>query len=174
MSPIEPKRLASPILLGGPYARQFIKVGVVLGFTAATVFSDQVGPASATKMCRSVIIKGLEALFAESLVTARHYGVEADVIGSLQNLLQVKDWQAQAHYMISRSIEHGSRRAEEMREVAETIHDAGIEPYMSTACVSRQLWAAKFTGALATTGLSDMLEEMLLAKDNTMQGKTAC
>ena len=173
MAPIEPKMMASPILLGGPHADQFITVGSALGLTAATVFSDQVGPASATKMCRSVIIKGMEALFAESLVAARHYGVESDVVESLHNLLRVEDWQAQVHYMISRSIQHGTRRAEEMREVAGTIHDAGVEPLMSTACVSRQEWAAKFSRAQLKTELGDMLDEMLLEEDKTMERKTA-
>ena len=173
MAPIEPKRLASPILLGGPHAGRFEEFGASLGFTAAKVFSGQVGPASATKMCRSVIIKGMEALFAESLVAARHYGVETDVVESLSNLLQVEDWQAQAHYMISRSIEHGLRRAEEMREVTATMNDADVDPLMSIACINRQEWAATFDNALITEELGDMLDKMLLNEDKTMARKTA-
>jgi hypothetical protein len=46
--------------------------------------SDRLGVASATKMCRSVMIKGLEAMVIESFTTARHYGVEDAVIASLQ------------------------------------------------------------------------------------------
>jgi 3-hydroxyisobutyrate dehydrogenase-like beta-hydroxyacid dehydrogenase len=76
MSPINPKRAASPMLLGGPHAAEFLSVARQLGFTAATVFSDQIGGASAAKMCRSVIIKGMEALLGESLLAARRYGVE--------------------------------------------------------------------------------------------------
>ena len=173
MAAIEPKRMASSILLGGPHANQFKEFGVSLGFTAAKVFSGRVGPASATKMCRSVIIKGMEALFAESLVAARHYGVETDVVESLTNLLQVEDWQAQARYMISRSIQHGTRRAEEMREAAATIDDAGIDPLMSAACVSRQEWSATFDDALITDELGGMLDEMLPSEEKTMERKTA-
>ncbi len=158
MSPIEPKRMASPILLGGPHARQFTKAGSFLGFAGATVFSDQVGPASATKMCRSVIIKGMEALFTESLVAARHYGVESDVVESLHNLLQVENWETKARYMISRSIQHGSRRAEEMQEVASTVADAGIDPLMSTACSKRQKWASMFSTALCNQDFPSMLD----------------
>ena len=46
----------------------------------ASVFSDRVGSASAAKMCRSVIVKGMEALLGESLLAARRYGVEGAVL----------------------------------------------------------------------------------------------
>ena len=42
------------------------------------------GAASAAKMCRSVMVKGIEALLTESLLTARRHGVEDAVLASLQ------------------------------------------------------------------------------------------
>jgi hypothetical protein len=51
-----------------------------LGF--APRWHERLGVASATKMCRSVMIKGLEAMVIESFTTARHYGVEDAVIAS--------------------------------------------------------------------------------------------
>src|SRR5690349_12028075 len=42
MSPIAPKRVASPILFGGPHAELFLPIARRLGFSAAQVFSDQV------------------------------------------------------------------------------------------------------------------------------------
>ena len=51
---------------------------------APSVFSDEIGRASAAKMCRSVIVKGMEALLGESLLAARHYGVESAVLESLR------------------------------------------------------------------------------------------
>ena len=50
--------------------------------------------------------------------------------------------------MISRSLEHGARRAEEMREVARTVEDAGLAPLMSAAIAERQDWAAAHKDAL--------------------------
>ena len=79
-------------------------------------------------MCRSVIVKGLEALLAESLLTARRHGVEEAVLASLPDLFPVGDWRKLARYMISRSLQHGRRRAEEMREAARTVAEAGVEP----------------------------------------------
>ena len=49
----------------------------------AKAISTQVGVASAIKMCRSVLVKGLEALAVECLFAARRYGAEKEVLASL-------------------------------------------------------------------------------------------
>ena len=64
MTPIAPKRIASSMLLGGPHADAFLEGARPLGFTGAKFFSPTIGQASATKMCRSVMIKGVEALLS--------------------------------------------------------------------------------------------------------------
>ncbi|MEZ5653001.1 MAG: DUF1932 domain-containing protein [Burkholderiaceae bacterium] len=167
MAPIGPRRVASPILLGGTRAHELAPALVALGFTGVRAYADTVGPASATKMCRSVMIKGIEALLAESMLAARHYGVEDDVLNSLSDLLPVGDWHKLARYMISRSIEHGVRRAEEMREVARTVQEAGVEPWMTRACVERQEWAPRHWAALEHDTIAPFLDAMRAARDNT-------
>jgi 3-hydroxyisobutyrate dehydrogenase-like beta-hydroxyacid dehydrogenase len=161
MSPIAPQRIASPVWLGGPHAREFLPLAQSLGFTAAAVYSDTLGEASAAKMCRSVIIKGMEALLAESLLTARRHGVEDAVLASLKDLFPVGDWRKLARYMISRSLQHGRRRAEEMAEAVRTVEEAGLEPWMSRGCVERQQWAAGHADALRREVLTEMLDDML-------------
>lgn len=161
MSPIGPKRIASPILLGGAHADDFLKLATPLGFTGASVFAREVGKASAAKMCRSVMVKGIEALLTESMLSARRHGVEETVLASLQDLFPAADWRKLAHYMISRSLLHGKRRSEEMREVAETVQNAGIAPLMSSACAERQDWAAGFRSAAGADSLETMLDEIL-------------
>jgi 3-hydroxyisobutyrate dehydrogenase-like beta-hydroxyacid dehydrogenase len=161
MSPIHPKRVGSPMLFGGKHAAAFLPLAQRLGFRGAEVFSDQIGRASAAKMCRSVMIKGMEALLTESLLSARHYGVESTVIDSLRNLFPAADWPTLARYMISRSLIHGRRRAEEMREVAQTVSEAGLQPHMSAACAQRQDWAASFREAASIEPLEAMLEAVL-------------
>jgi 3-hydroxyisobutyrate dehydrogenase-like beta-hydroxyacid dehydrogenase len=161
MSPIGPKRIASPILLGGPHADDFLKLAQPLGFSGAKVFAAEVGKASAAKMCRSVMIKGIEALLTESMLAARKHGVEATVLASLQDLLSGIDWRELAQYMISRSLIHGKRRAEEMREVAVTVANTGLTPHMSAACAERQDWAAQFRPAADAQTLEAMLDQIL-------------
>ncbi len=135
-----PKGLKSPMLLGGPHAEAFLAYAAGLELNAKA-YAEEVGLASATKMCRSVMIKGVEALLAECLLSARHYGVETAVLGSLGDLLPNPDWETHARYMISRSLLHGKRRAEEMREVARTVEEAGLDGWMSSAAARRQDWA---------------------------------
>lgn len=160
MAPINPDRTAVPILLGGPHAGEFMAVAAELGFSGASVCSDRIGKASATKMCRSVIIKGMESLLTESMLAARHYGVEKDVLASLGNLLDTDDWEALARYMLSRSLEHGARRAEEMREAARTVREAGVEPSMSQASVVCQERSTAWARALGRKDLAGMLDAM--------------
>jgi 3-hydroxyisobutyrate dehydrogenase-like beta-hydroxyacid dehydrogenase len=164
MTPFPPKRIASPMLLGGPHAGEFLARATLLGFEGE-VFSNEIGKASATKMCRSVMIKGIEALLMESMLTARHYGVEDTVLASLSDLLPIGDWERLARYMISRSVEHGVRRAEEMREVADTVAEAGVEPLMSAAAAERADWAAHHKPALTHEALGPMLDHVLKTLD---------
>jgi 3-hydroxyisobutyrate dehydrogenase-like beta-hydroxyacid dehydrogenase len=157
MTPIAPKRIASQMLLGGPHAAEFLDRAAPLGFKAE-IFSHIIGQASAVKMCRSVIIKGTEALLTESMLAARHYGVEKMVLDSLSDLLPVGDWPKLARYFISRSLEHGVRRAEEMREAAATVAEAGVEPLMALATAEREDWAAAYKDALKENDLGALLD----------------
>ena len=161
MAPIAPARIRSPVLLGGPHAAAFLPMGQALGFAGMRFCSATPGQAAATKMCRSVIVKGVEALLSEALLAARHYGVESDVVASLGDLFPRPDWAAHARYMISRTLLHGARRAEEMREAARTVAEAGISPWMSEACIERQAWAPRHAAALGQQELVPLLDAML-------------
>jgi 3-hydroxyisobutyrate dehydrogenase-like beta-hydroxyacid dehydrogenase len=161
MAPVPPQRLGTPILLGGSHAEAFLPIARKLHFDGARMFDTELGRASAAKMCRSVIVKGMESLLTESLLTARYFGVESSVLASLQDVFSKHDWERQAHYMISRSLLHGRRRAEEMREVARTVSEAGIDPWMSAACARRQDWSAAYRTEAAHGALEELLDAML-------------
>ena len=161
MSPIGPKRIGSPMLLGGPHAETLLPTLQAIGFGGATAFSPVIGRASAAKMCRSVMIKGMEALLGEALLAARHHEVEQVVLESLRDLFPGLDWRTLARYMIGRSLQHGRRRAEEMREVALTVDEAGVGSAMSRAATDRQDWAALHSAALQHQTLEPMLDAIL-------------
>jgi 3-hydroxyisobutyrate dehydrogenase-like beta-hydroxyacid dehydrogenase len=146
MTSVPPYRIKVPLLLGGPAAAALLPVLAALGF-AARVASDRLGVASATKMCRSVMIKGLEAMVIESLTAARHHGVEDAVIASLYETFPGIDWEKQATYFFQRVIEHGRRRSEEVREVAVTVREAGLEAHSATGTADRQAWIADLADA---------------------------
>jgi 3-hydroxyisobutyrate dehydrogenase-like beta-hydroxyacid dehydrogenase len=141
MTSVPPYGIRVPMLLGGAHAARLQPVLAGLGMDAK-VASEQLGIASATKMCRSVMIKGLEALVLESYTTARHYGVEDAMIETLQETFPSIDWHTQGAYFFSRVAQHGRRRAEEMREVANTVREAGFEPFMAAAIAQKHDWMA--------------------------------
>ena len=146
MTSIPPYRIKVPLLLGGASAAELAPLINELGFVSK-VASERLGVASATKMCRSVMIKGLEAMVIESFTAARHYGVEDAVIASLRETFPGIDWEKQAAYFFQRVIEHGRRRSEEVREVAETVRDAGLTPWSASGTAERQAWAADLADA---------------------------
>ncbi len=156
MTSVPPYRIKVPLLLGGPDAAALEPVLNGLGFSSK-VASDTLGVASATKMCRSVMIKGLEAMVIESFTAARHYGVEDAVIASLKETFPGIDWEKQAAYFFQRVIEHGRRRSEEVREVAETVREAGLEPWSAAGTAERQAWVADLAdgGLFGVRGTKD-------------------
>ncbi|WP_315802431.1 NAD(P)-dependent oxidoreductase [Bradyrhizobium sp. SZCCHNS3002] len=156
MTSVPPYRIKVPLLLGGAGARELAPLLNDLGF-AAKPASDKLGVASATKMCRSIMIKGLEAMVIESFTTARAYGVEDAVLASLKETFPGIDWEKQGAYFFQRVIEHGRRRAEEVREVAETVRDIGLTPWSADGTAERQAWVADLAdeGLFGTRGTKE-------------------
>jgi 3-hydroxyisobutyrate dehydrogenase-like beta-hydroxyacid dehydrogenase len=141
MTSVPPYGIKVPMLLGGAKASELAVLLAQWGMDAKAV-SEKLGVASAIKMCRSVMIKGLEALVIESYTTARAYGVEDHVLPTLQETFPSIDWSQQGAYFFSRVVQHGKRRAEEMREAANTVREAGFEPLMTTGTAAKQQWVA--------------------------------
>jgi 3-hydroxyisobutyrate dehydrogenase-like beta-hydroxyacid dehydrogenase len=141
MTSIPPYRIKVPLLLGGAGAGELAPLLIDLGFDAKKA-SDRLGVASAVKMCRSVMIKGLEAMVIESFTTARAYGVEDAVLASLKETFPGIDWEKQGAYFFQRVIEHGRRRSEEVREVAETVREIGLTPWSAQGTAERQAFVA--------------------------------
>ncbi len=150
MTSVPPCGIKVPMLLGGARAAELAALLNGWGMDAKAV-SDQLGVASAIKMCRSIMIKGLEALVIESYSTARAYGVEDQVLPTLAETFPSIDWQKQGAYFFSRVVQHGQRRAEEMREAAHTVKEAGFAPMMASAIADKQQWVADW----ARTGVFD-------------------
>jgi 3-hydroxyisobutyrate dehydrogenase-like beta-hydroxyacid dehydrogenase len=141
MTSIPPYRIKVPLLLGGAGAKELAPRLVELGFDAKLA-SEKLGVASAVKMCRSVMIKGMEAMVIESFTTARAYGVEDAVLASLAETFPGINWEKQGAYFFQRVIEHGRRRSEEVREVAETVREVGLTPWSAQGTAERQAWVA--------------------------------
>lgn len=143
MAPVGPYGQRVPMLLGGPGAVRFVEAMGRFDMRLQILAGAGIGTAAAVKMCRSVVVKGLEALLTECALGASEYGATEHVFASLQESYPGIDWKKLADYNINRLVVHGERRAREMEEVAETLREAGVEPIMAEATARRQDWSAK-------------------------------
>lgn len=141
----------------GPVAGQGIKVEILTGGAAAIATSErlnalgmnltpvasEIGKASAIKLCRSIMIKGIEALLVDCARATRHWGVEEPVYASLDRTFPGTDWQALAVTMAERVATHGVRRAAEMREAADMLREMGLDGGLAAAVAEAQFRGAK-------------------------------
>jgi 3-hydroxyisobutyrate dehydrogenase-like beta-hydroxyacid dehydrogenase len=137
MAPVYPARHQTPVLLAGPDAAAIEPVLTALGMRASIAGAD-IGAAAAIKMVRSVMIKGMEALTLECFLAATRAGVEDQIVASLSKSFPTLEWPKIVEYNLERMASHGTRRAAEMEEVADTLRELGIDPHMANATVARQ------------------------------------
>ena len=142
MAPVPPYGQKVPMLAGGAGAPEFVEKLTPYGISAEIV-SREVGTASATKMFRSIIVKGLEALLTECVLGAIRYNADERVFASLAESFPGIQWKELADYMVGRVVVHGERRAREMEEVAATLREIDIEPIMAEAIVRRMDWSVE-------------------------------
>ena len=141
MSPVPSHGHRVPMLLGGAAAPTLVDLMARYQMNLE-VISERIGAASATKMCRSVIVKGLEALILECVLGAVPYGADERVFDTLDETFPGMNWKAMADYLVGRVVEHGERRSRELDEVAATLRAIGVEPLMAEAAARRQAWCA--------------------------------
>jgi 3-hydroxyisobutyrate dehydrogenase-like beta-hydroxyacid dehydrogenase len=143
MAPVHADLHRMPVLMTGREAPQVASYFALFGMKIE-VIDGPTGTAAAIKMCRSIVIKGLEALLLECMVTAGHFGCEEAVLHSLEASNPEFHWKELSEYMIGRVLEHGVRRAAEMREVAAMQREAGLSALMAAATAEVQDWRKRF------------------------------
>lgn len=163
MAPVHPARRSTPLLVGGPHADAAIALLQNLGFTGVRQVDGPVGAASAIKMIRSVMVKGLEALTAECVIAARGAGVLDEVIASLDASSAPRSWRERADYNLDRMLVHGLRRAAEMEEVVKTLETLGVAPALTRGTVTRQRALGELDLADVPAGLEAKLDAIFSA-----------
>ena len=137
MSPVNPSRIETPLLVSGSSAGDCVSFLNHFGYNAS-LCGPEVGQASSLKMTRSIMIKGVEALSAECFLTAQRLGIQPEIVASLTKSFDGLDWLKRGGYNLERMSKHGIRRAAEMREVIATIQETGISPDMTRSTVEWQ------------------------------------
>jgi 3-hydroxyisobutyrate dehydrogenase-like beta-hydroxyacid dehydrogenase len=159
MSAVPPHRHRVPMLASGPGAQRFVELDV--GFNVQVVDGD-LGAASAIKMLRSSLIKGLEALLLEFGLAARTFGATGEVLRSITGTLPSEDWEELMGYLLTRTVKHAERRGHELEEVADMFRTAGIEPMVASAAAQRLL-------AAGDLGLAERVPDGMAAYDELLE-----
>jgi 3-hydroxyisobutyrate dehydrogenase-like beta-hydroxyacid dehydrogenase len=142
MQAVKAPGLAVPMLAGGPHAGEASVLLNGLGMNLTPV-SDTFGRASAMKLCRSIMIKGIEALMVDCAAASEAQDVKDYVFGSLAETFPSIDWHALAANMRERVATHGVRRSAEMFEAGEMLAALGMNPGLANAVAEAQLRGAR-------------------------------
>jgi 3-hydroxyisobutyrate dehydrogenase-like beta-hydroxyacid dehydrogenase len=142
MAPVLRPGLKVPILAGGPRAAETAELLNGLGMNLTPVSTEH-GIASAMKLCRSIVIKGLEALMVDCAAASEAWGVKDPVFASLAATFPSIDWHALAADMRERVATHGLRRSAEMREAGEMLAALGMSPGLANAVADAQQRGAR-------------------------------
>ncbi|MGR7122035.1 DUF1932 domain-containing protein [Klebsiella aerogenes] len=121
-----------PVLLAGTAAQPFADDLAPYGMDL-TVLQAEPGAASAIKMLKSVVMKGLPQLFIESFCAAEKFGVLAQLVDSLGQSLNGKTVEQLAETFCARTLLHAGRRSAEMRDVVDTLRTLQVDSGMSEA-----------------------------------------
>ncbi|MFB0612262.1 NAD(P)-dependent oxidoreductase [Aurantiacibacter poecillastricola] len=135
MAPVD-VGLSVPLLVAGNKADEAVETLETLGFTDVREVGKTVGRASAIKLCRSIMVKGLEALTAEMVLASSQAGVLDEVLASLDASEKPMQWAERADYNLDRMLKHGGRRAAEMYEAAEMLRAMNTSAAMSDQTVA--------------------------------------
>lgn len=125
-----------PMFLAGDGAAKFAAAFSQYGMKL-TALDAKAGGASAIKMFKSVIMKGLPQLMFESFEAAVKYGVLNTLVDSLASSLNGKTVEQLADTFTARTMIHAARRSEEMQDVVATLESLGVDAAMSKATVAK-------------------------------------
>jgi 3-hydroxyisobutyrate dehydrogenase-like beta-hydroxyacid dehydrogenase len=128
-----------PVSVSGNGATTFIEKMAPYGMNI-TFMDSPAGSASASKMFRSIFMKGFVMLLLEMLVAAHKYKVEDDVLKSVKKTLTAGDLLEIINGLIARGVIHSERREHEMDEVIATLNALGVDGTMSVATQAKLRW----------------------------------
>ncbi|MFC1798873.1 DUF1932 domain-containing protein [Thermodesulfobacteriota bacterium] len=139
MGPFPIYQHKTPLLVSGKGAALFTEKMAPFGMDI-TLMDKPAGSASATKMFRSIFMKGFIAQSLETLFAARKYQVEDVVLMSLKESFTVKPFLEMVNVLLTRGVIHSERREHEMEEVIDTLKNLNLDSTMSQATRTKMKW----------------------------------
>jgi 3-hydroxyisobutyrate dehydrogenase-like beta-hydroxyacid dehydrogenase len=131
-----------PIVAAGPGAAAWREL-VAPGGMNVRVIDGPPGRAALVKLLRSVYMKGRDALVVETLVAARRWGLETEVIDSIRGPGERVCFRELAERVMRAVSVHAGRRADELEASAGVLREVGLEPTMASAGSERLRWVGQ-------------------------------
>jgi 3-hydroxyisobutyrate dehydrogenase-like beta-hydroxyacid dehydrogenase len=142
MGPIPTYKHKVPVTVSGNGARMFLETMAPYGMNI-TFMDAPAGSASASKMFRSIFMKGFVTLILEMLDAAHKYHVEDDVLLSVQETLTAGPLLEVINGLVCRGVIHSERREHEMDEVIATLATLHVDSRMSQASKAKLRWCTE-------------------------------
>jgi 3-hydroxyisobutyrate dehydrogenase-like beta-hydroxyacid dehydrogenase len=139
MGPVPGNGHKAPILASGVGSEKFCELMTPFGMNI-TVMPGPVGGSSASKMFRSIFMKGFVMLLLETVIASHKYGIEDDVLASIEETLTAEPFAKLANGLLARGVIHSERREHEMDEVIATLKSIGVDSIMSEASKRKLHW----------------------------------
>lgn len=121
MGPVDIMGLKVPFVASGPHAAEFCDLMTPHGMVINVVGANP-GDASAMKLIRSVLMKGLAAILLETMEAARRRNILDDVIEDCSVTFNDIPFQKIIRRYIGGTAVHCERRIHEMKECLELLH----------------------------------------------------
>ncbi|NLS06863.1 NAD(P)-dependent oxidoreductase [Rhizobium sp. P32RR-XVIII] len=142
MGTVPGNRHKVPMLASGKGASTFAEFCNGYGMSV-TALAGPAGKASASKMFRSIFMKGYVMLLLEAVIAGRQFGLEDDVLASIRDTITGGDFLRNANDLIARGVIHAERREHEMDEVIATLRSLGVDDTMSRAAKAKLAWCVE-------------------------------
>ena len=139
MGPVPPFQHKVPMIVCGPGAELFSRTMTPYGMNIE-VMAAAAGGASAAKMFRSIFMKGYVMLILEMLTAARTYGIEDEILSSLDQTVMRGSFLENVNGLVCRGVIHSERREHEMDEVIATLEELQLDAIMSRAARKKLRW----------------------------------
>jgi len=139
MEIVPPHRHRVPIAVSGTGAKSFADLLNPLGMNVEYV-NDSAGSSSSMKMFRSIFMKGLTSLMLETLLASHAAGVVDQVMASISSTLTKSTPEELANLLINRTAVAADRRVGEMKDVAATLAELGLEGVATEGTIKRLQW----------------------------------
>jgi 3-hydroxyisobutyrate dehydrogenase-like beta-hydroxyacid dehydrogenase len=120
------------VKISGPAATEFHEAFVPWGMRLDVV-GTALGAGSGIKIVRSVVMKGMEALFIECALASGRLGIQDEVFASISEFMDARPFFETVKFLLCTDVIHSERRAEEAAMSADALVEAGIEPVMTRA-----------------------------------------